>query len=394
MTLLAERQEAGLQALGRLGASLETFSRITADLEEAYERLHERAERIDLELAETNRRLAAILASLPVGMIVTDENGRIADLNPTAATLLGVREEDWRGMPLATLRTADGEPLVGDSLPASTMAEVVTPEGTKLLRLAISEVAGARGTSQGHILTLEDLTEVEALRREVHRLDKLAALGEMSARLAHQIRNPLNGMQGFAEMLSRGLRDQPNLRSHAGRVLEGARDLNRIVSNMLTFARTPRGRVEPCSAVRAADAAVCWLRERVGPEIRVRVRHDDPHHRVLADRFHLEESLRNLLLNAAEVLPRGGLIRVRTRVRDGRGEITVSDTGPGVPPELRRRIFEPFVTGRERGTGLGLAIVRSVADQANGELELRPSGRGARFRLRLRLSEVEQGGPA
>jgi signal transduction histidine kinase len=177
-------------------------------------------------------------------------------------------------------------------------------------------------------------------------------------------------------------------------VLEGARDLNRIVSNMLTFARTPRGRVEPCSAVRAADAAVCWLRERVGPEIRVRVRHDDPHHRVLADRFHLEESLRNLLLNAAEVLPRGGLIRVRTRVRDGRGEITVSDTGPGVPPELRRRIFEPFVTGRERGTGLGLAIVRSVADQANGELELRPSGRGARFRLRLRLSEVEQGGPA
>jgi PAS domain S-box-containing protein len=221
MTLLAERQEAGLQALGRLGASLETFSRITADLEEAYERLHERAERIDLELAETNRRLAAILASLPVGMIVTDENGRIADLNPTAATLLGVREEDWRGMPLATLRTADGEPLVGDSLPASTMAEVVTPEGTKLLRLAISEVAGARGTSQGHILTLEDLTEVEALRREVHRLDKLAALGEMSARLAHQIRNPLNGMQGFAEMLSRGLRDQPNLRSHAGACWRG-----------------------------------------------------------------------------------------------------------------------------------------------------------------------------
>jgi signal transduction histidine kinase len=144
-------------------------------------------------------------------------------------------------------------------------------------------------------------------------------------------------------------------------------------------------------------AAVAWLEgalPRAGAH-RIRVRHDDPSLLVRTDRFQLEEALRNLLTNAVEAMPDGGIIRVRTRARDGSGEVTVADTGPGVPAEIRDRLFEPFVTGRERGTGLGLAIVRSVVEQAGGDLALRPSGRGARFRLRMRLhGDDEQGGRA
>jgi PAS domain S-box-containing protein len=399
MSVLTARipRESGEEILDRLGRSFEAFGRITADLETAYERLRERAERIDLRLAETNRRLAAILANLPVGVIVADDDGRITHLNPAAAEVLGVSAEDSAGLRLEDLRTAAGERLLvdGAEAPPLLLREIETVPGvTRVVRLTSANVPGSDGAVQGRILALEDLTEVEDLRREVHRLDKLAALGEMSARLAHQIRNPLNGMQGFAGLLARGLPYQPTLQGHAEKVLAGARDLNRIVTNMLALARPSPATPKPCPLARTVQAAVAWLEGQGTSAHVIRVRHDAPGARVLADRFPLEEAIRNLLLNAAEATPESGLIRVRTRVRNGWGEVSVADTGPGVPAELRARLFEPFVTGRERGTGLGLAIVSSVAEQSGGELTLRPSGRGARFRLRLRRATDDEGGLA
>jgi PAS domain S-box-containing protein len=381
----------------RLGRSFEAFGRITADLEGAYERLRERAERIDLRLAETNRRLAAILANLPVGVIVADDVGGITHLNPAAAGVLGIDAEETVGLPLEDLRTAAGELLLADgaSTPPLLLRELETVEGvTRIVRLTSADVTGSDGAVQGRILALEDLTELEDLRKEVHRLDKLAAMGEMSARLAHQIRNPLNGMQGFAGLLARGLPDHPSLLSHAEKVLAGARDLNRIVTNMLALARPSTAAPKPCPLARTAQAAVAWLEGQGPMKHEIRVRHDAPAARVLADRFPLEEAVRNLLQNASEATPPGGVIRVRTRVRNGWGEVTVADTGAGVPVALRNRLFEPFVTGRERGTGLGLAIVNSVAEQSGGELTLCSSGRGARFRLRLTRASDEEGGLA
>jgi PAS domain S-box-containing protein len=380
-------------ALERLGRSFEAFRRITTDLETAYDRLRERAERIDLKLAETNRRLATILRCLPVGVVEASADGRIAHVNRAAERLLGVDPSELRDRPLADLSTASGERLLReDGGEGGSLRRIGRNGSTRLVRIAVTEIPD----DGGRILTLEDHTEVEDLRQEVHRLDKLAALGEMSARLAHQIRNPLNGMQGFAELLARRLDERPSCRRQAEKVLEGARDLNRIVTNMLAFARPAGSDGASCPLGGTVDAAVAWLRDQVDSNetYRVTVRHDAPDTRVLANRFPLEEALRNLLVNAVEAMPHGGVIRVRTRVRDGYGEVTVADRGPGIPSTLRDRIFEPFVTGRERGTGLGLAIVRSVAEQAGGDLALRPSARGARFRLRMRLANEEAGGPA
>jgi PAS domain S-box-containing protein len=377
-------------SLAHLGESFETFGRIVGDLERAYEGMRQRAERIDHELAETNRRLAAILASLPVGVVVTDEHDRITHLNATAESILGVAESDVTGRPAESLRAAAGEAVLeaDGSIPAPDVREIEAAAGHRLVRVADADVTLPDGVPGGRILTIEDVTEAEELRREVHRLDKMAALGEMSARLAHQIRNPLNGMQGFAGLLHRGLADRPAQRSHAQKVLDGARDLNRIVTNMLTFSRPSRRVPEPCSLAQTAQAAVEWIRDQIpaGGRVRLTVRHDTPAAAVLADRFPLEEALRNLLSNAVEAVGDEGVVRVRTRVRDGRGEVSVFDSGPGVLPDIAEQIFEPFVTGRERGTGLGLAIVRSVVEQAGGDLALRPTGRGARFRLRLNLA--------
>jgi len=393
-TLLPET--ASDASLAHLGQSFEAFERVVADLETAYEGMRRRAEKIDLKLAETNRQLAAILASMPVGVIVTDEDDRITHLNPTAESILGIDEVSVTGRPVVTIRAAAGEAILEEdgSIPDAPLCELDTADGKRLVRIADADVTMPGLSPRGRILTIEDVTEAEALRQDVHRLDKLAALGEMSARLAHQIRNPLNGMQGFAGLLYRGLSDRPAQRSQAQKVLDGARDLNRIVTNMLTFSRPSQRAPKPCSLARTAQAAAGWIEDQLpaGRRIRIRVRHDAPDATVLADRFPLEEALRNLLSNAIEAVGETGVIRITTRVRDGMGEVTVADSGPGVPADIADSVFEPFVTGRERGTGLGLAIVRSVVDQAGGEIALRPSGRGAHFLIKLHLAKPVSGG--
>jgi len=230
--------------------------------------------------------------------------------------------------------------------------------------------------------------ELRAKNRELQRRQRLSALGEMAAGVAHEIRNPLGGVGLYAALLDRDLGDRPRLREVVRKMNVGIRNMEGIVSDILTFA----GDAEPVrrriSMTRIQDAVM----EQVAPRaethgVQVLVDPQLAECEVFADASQLERALINLVLNAIDVVGTGGKVWLKAsagRKADGALSILVEDNGPGVPPELQHRIFDPFFTTKDTGTGLGLAIVHRIAESHGGSIQAgnRSEG-GARFTLTL-----------
>lgn len=226
------------------------------------------------------------------------------------------------------------------------------------------------------------IEEVESLRTEERRLEaklasssKLAALGTMAAGIAHEVRNPMNAVRGFAELLRDEL--EPGLRAHrfATRICEGVDEIDGIVRSLLGLAasdRLAREEIDPAElarrAIAAAQSEACEPSQADRWLIRTHV--DCPVFR--ADPVKLRQALKNLVANAVQAQPQGGEIAVEIRGGDGWIEIRVHDAGPGLAASLRGRAGEPFLTTRAQGTGLGLALVHAIAAVHGGTFEIGP----------------------
>lgn len=230
---------------------------------------------------------------------------------------------------------------------------------------------------------------IEAARARLVQSEKLAALGQLSASIAHEVRNPLAVIRSAAQSLGETSAPGENDEQRACRFIIAEIDrLTSVVSSLLAFARPLRLEPRPVAVDDLFDAALLLA----GPEL---TRHDvavaRPDRtatplRVQADVDLVRQVLVGLLVNAAEAAGERGEIRLDARTRDGAVEIEVADSGPGVPAELEARIFEPFFTTRPRGTGLGLPIARQIVEAHGGKLEVgarRGGGRGACFTVRL-----------
>jgi signal transduction histidine kinase len=220
--------------------------------------------------------------------------------------------------------------------------------------------------------------ELQALRQS-----RLAAMGEMAATLAHEVRNPLGGMELFTRLLLDELREQPRARRLAEQVTRGIQDLNHLVGNILEYGRMPEPRLAWTSVDSVVDGAFAVAGPSLGAGIRIQ-RGDDLDVSWWLDRSLLTQVLLNLIRNAGEAMGERGTLSVRTEVAPGELlRIVVDDSGPGIPAENERTIFDPFFTTKERGTGLGLAVARSAVLAHGGDLTHEPSPSGARFVVSL-----------
>lgn len=230
--------------------------------------------------------------------------------------------------------------------------------------------------------------ELENKNRELARRERLAALGEMAAGLAHEIRNPLGGIQLFAGLLVRDLVELPKPRALAEKIKKGVNSLESIVSDILAFA----GQNEPrfaevelthliqesiemaVGAMEENGAGVRWLRDETGADDLM----------IEADPYQLQQALLNLLKNAAEAAGRGGCVDISTKLDGDQVTLVIADNGEGIPADLLDRIFNPFFTTKDKGTGLGLAIVHRIIEAHGGSIRAsnRESG-GAIFSLSL-----------
>ncbi|WP_448384367.1 two-component system sensor histidine kinase NtrB [Desulfosoma sp.] len=242
--------------------------------------------------------------------------------------------------------------------------------------------------------------ERQKLEEQLNRAERLAVLGEMIAGVSHEIKNPLGIIRSTAELLEKRL-EEPRQKKLAAIVVEEATRLNTIVTEFLDFARPRDLRVGPC---RVEDVLERNLRvieaECQKRNIRIERDYQTGDYVLDADTNLLYRAFMNLMVNAVQAMDEGGTLRIETSLRclDSRQdpvlEVRIADTGPGIPPEVLGKIFNPFFTTREKGTGLGLSIVQTIIQSHHGTVDLAPRAEGgttAVVRLPLRQPEPREG---
>jgi len=227
------------------------------------------------------------------------------------------------------------------------------------------------------------------LEDEVRIKERLAALGEMSAGIAHEIRNPLGAITGFTELLDRQVTD-PSAKESVREILQEAGNLNRIVTQFLTFVREPQLKVEPADvAVVVTGAVESVMAEKGRTDIQLEMRLPDALPAVSVDADLLKQALVNLIQNGVEAMPSGGTLTVRVEAREPWLLIAISDSGQGIAPDDRRRLFNPFFTTKKGGTGLGLAITHRLIQAHGGRIEVDSQpGQGSCFTVWLPMRGV------
>ncbi len=375
--LRAEAPTAELESAFRL------FNDLSLRLEEAYGELEGRVASLDAELRIARRerevqraqkeqlaaRMAGLLKELPVGVVLVGAGGRVEESNRAADSMLrGLKEG------------ADWEAVVRENrLGADPGGGVMLPQRRRIT-LTRRELGG--GTC---VVVLTDVTQIHELQERVGRNQRLSEMGEMAARLAHQVRTPVASAMLFASSLERST--DSGARKNGGRILERLRHLETLVNDMLRFARGDLGQLERLTARDLIDAAVQAADPRVNDALSVQAWVDDAV-AVLANRDMLAGAITNLIGNAGEC----GASQIELGARcssEGYLEISVADNGPGIPEAVTARIFEPFFTTRSGGTGLGLAVVRSAVEAFGGSVHHEAAALGgARFVLRLPTEEL------
>lgn len=257
--------------------------------------------------------------------------------------------------------------------------------------LAYSEITEKLQQSHEELQQTVELlkNELSDKNRELERKNRLAALGEMAAGIAHEIRNPLGGIQLYASILSKDLKDAPRAMEIVTKISSGVRRLEGLVSQVLQFSREITAKILPMNLAEVMDNVVELATPHAqAKHIAIEVEGARPM-RVEADRNLLEQSILNLVLNAIEAMHGPGAVRVSYFPPPEHSEakqfhLVVRDTGPGIPPEILDRIFNPFFTTKDKGTGLGLAIVHRIMEAHNGTISATNDViGGAKFEVRI-----------
>lgn len=349
---------------------------------------------VDKTLKQTKDYTRQVVASMANGLIGVDPDGRITSYNHRALELLGVDDARLKEIGLNAILDdhAKGVHATLNQGEAVLEKELVhrKPSG-ELIPLALSStpILDEAGACLGSVLELRDLTEIKRLETKLRRAEKLAAIGQLAAGVAHEIRNPLSSIRGFAQFLKHALKGQPQEQDYAATMVAEVDRINRVVSNLLSLARPLETKPAECSI----PELVGHVARLVADDARVRdvtlttdIAADIGRCRI--DPNQLTQALLNLMLNALQAVEPGGSVRIGADTDEAGGlQIRVSDDGHGIPREHLDKIFDPFFTTRSRGTGLGLAIVHQIVDNHNGEIEVEsPAAQGRRgtcFTIRI-----------
>jgi signal transduction histidine kinase len=341
------------------------------------------------------------------GVLAITREGTLALINDIACEVLGLADGPRQlGRPIAEAFKDHPEILfvladVFERDHLQNRAEMRLKPSGKVIGYTLSHITDDHGTLVGASMFFKDLTRVEQINERERLRDRLVAIGELAAVFAHEVKNPLAGIEVMAGHLRRKLGETPELQSMLTDIIGEAKMANAIVQEVLDFVRPIRLQVEPtqlCESVQAAVQHADAKGRRGNITVETRVPPTLPH--IRADKHQLTQVLTNLIVNAYEALDGDGQVTVtasETRLQDGGGGerdailVEVADNGPGIPPDVREKVFEVFFTTKAKGSGLGLAIVKRIVDAHEGRLDLQTSPEGTRVRVTLPLAGIEDG---
>jgi PAS domain S-box-containing protein len=373
-----------------MAASMQGVIQKLREQEKELERLH----KLEKERAEITERLSEeVTRNMPAGLLVVNATGIISSANPAAEQTLGIRALGFRRYSEALGEKSELTRLVGECLTTGKIfrreeVQHLPPIGeARHLGVTISPIRKGEGEITGAICLLSDLTQLAALQQQVQLKDNLAALGELSAGIAHEFKNALATISGYAQMIQAEAA-VGEVADCAGKILEQTQSITHVVTEFLKYARPLEISNEEVQLGATIERVVAEVSE-ANP--RVRLRHEGQFGCVAGDEGLLRQALLNLARNAAEACAEasnGGRVILRGEMdgpeQSASQRVTVFDNGPGIAPGALRRLFRPFFTTKANGTGLGLAVVQKIVVQHGGQVSAhnRPEG-GAAFIITL-----------
>ncbi len=333
---------------------------------------------IDFEELENLNRI--ILENVPSGLVIINNAGRIRSFNAGAATITGYALETIYNRSIAEL-FPDMIVLKGSNFKTVSRGEagLVDKQGGKRpVGFTSSLVKDVLGETLGLLITFQDLSRLKEMEVQLKRADRLAAVGQLAAGMAHEIRNPLASISGSVQLLMEDDKLEQDDRRLMGIVVREAERLNALLTDFLVFARPSPPCIESVDVVELLDELVAMVAadERFkNIEVQREYKAGLEWH---CDRSQLRQALWNLLVNGAEAMEHGG--RLTCGLDYEVPAVFIEDTGPGIAEVIRDKVFDPFFTTKDSGTGLGLATVHAIVEAHQGRLDLvKAEGGGERF---------------
>lgn len=405
-----------------LTLAFESYTLETAKLEKAHADLIGKFEQLKKEFTETNLYLKIkldeldavndyltnLLYNMSQGLIFIDLRGNITTYNRTAEEILQVPiaktlfNTYWEAFPDDFFGFSMKAALKQKTAPLNSYLSLTQNGKTKELGIDTTFVLqtdppeGATDL-QGLIILIRDLTEIRRLEALEGRNDRMKELGEMAAKVAHEIRNPLGGIKGFASLLERDLQDRPEQQQMASYIVEGTDNLNNLVTNVLNYSRPVKAQFESVDFVAFCRELLTYVQadSNTPKNFELKLTTDLPELPVVIDTQLMRGAILNLLLNGIQAMPDGGVLTLAVRSENGNLVIQVTDTGAGISPENLKKIFSPLFTTKPKGNGFGLSEVFKVVEAHQGTIDVESTlGAGTTFTirapLRIKHTEAEQ----
>jgi len=340
-----------------------------------------------------------LVENVPIGLIAINDNQKIVSFNNVAEAVLGIPIENAiqkkaeEILPIELL-TQLYNPDIKKGIVEEEL-DCLTQDGRSIpLQVSATLLHDEDQTFLGHVLLFKDLSEVQALRKEIARNQRLASIGRLAAGVAHEIRNPLSSIKGFATYFKERYLENKNDQQTADIMIQEVERLNRVVGQLLEFARPINISRKPTSIPAIIEDSLRLVeREAFRKNIKIETRFSSPVNEVFIDPDRINQVLLNLYLNAIEAMENGGRLNVVLLLDEEKKwiKISVKDTGTGIKKEELAHIFDPYFTTKPSGTGLGLAIVHNIIDAHDGKVEVESSpGNGATVTLFLPISNRDE----
>jgi len=378
--------------VNRLNEAFDNFTMASKSLETYYGLLQERISYLTMELETRNQQLRAALAdadrnrdyltailyNLEEAIIVVDPEERVTMMNRSAEGLLLAAHADAMGKPFSGLNISFRQEG------AETLLDV---QGKQFnIILSRSDIIDSDGRLRGRVILIKDITRLRELEVRHERNQRLIAMGEMAARIVHEIRNPLCSIELYSSMLAKELTSTQH-RELATGISSGISNLNTILTNMLFFARPHKPAFKTIRLDRVIDEALRMLQPLMDSR-KVRLVKSLREQELYGDAELLKQAVLNIAINAVQAMPDGGRVEVAMMQDAKTAVVTIKDSGAGIPREDLEKIFDPFFTTKDTGTGLGLAITSSIMQANNGYVKVSSEpGAGSAFSLIFPVAE-------
>jgi signal transduction histidine kinase len=331
-----------------------------------------------------------ILNSLPVGIITFDDRRKTYTLNTSAERLLDITKEEVGEFVSSRNKTAPNRAfwdiLSSKKITHNVKTPYQTARANYTLLVSQAELIDQYENSIGRIFSFIDITEIEDLEKRIYQSEKLALLGEISAKAAHEIRNPLTVIYGFLTIMKQSFSKSEQEQHQLPLMLKEFERINSIIDEMLSIAKpNPPWLAE--TYIGDIIEEVLTLYTGTTQELQFNLNIDRVP--LLLDKRQITQVLYNLIRNSVEAIGEKGTVSIYSKIQDDTYELFIKDTGTGIPIEIRKTIFEPFLTSKDSGTGLGLTIVQRIIENHKGKIELYSSSEeGTTFLITLPLKSL------